>query len=78
MKKYAMVLGTMGTMISPVMVMAQEGTGTANTAVTTAMQTAANDMLATGNAIVPIALTVVGLGLVVTFGLRIFNKIKNK
>lgn len=55
-----------------------ESAGTANTSVTTAMQTVANDMLATGNAIIPIALTVVGVALVVVFGIRIFKKIVNK
>lgn len=52
-----------------------ESTGNASTAVTGAMQTVANDMLATGNAIIPIALTVVGLALVVVFGVRIFKKV---
>ena len=33
-----------------------ESSGTANSSVTTAMQGVANDMLATGNAIIPIAL----------------------
>lgn len=65
--------------ISPVLatvpVMASESTGTANSAVVSAMTTTANDMLATGNAIVPVALTVVGLALVVTFGVRLFRRI---
>lgn len=52
-----------------------ESAGSASTAVTGAMQTVANDMLATGNAIIPIALTVVGLALVVVFGVRIFKKV---
>lgn len=52
-----------------------ENTGSASNAVTGAMQTVANDMLATGNAIIPIALTVVGLALVVVFGVRIFKKV---
>lgn len=50
-------------------------TGTANTAVTGAMQTVADDMIATGNAVIPIALTVVGISLVVVFGVRMFKKI---
>lgn len=54
------------------------GSGTANSSVTTAMQGVANDMLATGNAIIPIALTVVGIALVVVFGIRIFKKVVNK
>lgn len=56
-------------------VFAEETSGSANAAVTTAMTTLAGDMVATGQAIVPIALTVVGIGLVVTFGIRIFRKI---
>lgn len=52
-----------------------ESVGTASSAVTSAMTTVANDMLATGNAIIPIALTVVGLAMVVVFGVRIFKRI---
>lgn len=63
------------TFASTGVVLASESNGTANTAVTTAMQTVANDMIATGNAIVPIALTVVGISLVVIFGVRMFRKI---
>lgn len=55
-----------------------EGTGTANSDVTSAMTTVANDMIATGNAIVPIALGVVGIALVVVFGIRIFKMIVKK
>ena len=50
-------------------------TGTANSAVTGAMETVANDMIATGNAIIPIALTVVGIALVVVFGVKMFKKV---
>ena len=57
-------------------VLASEGSsGTANSAVTAAMQTTANDMIATGTAVIPIALTVVGLALVVVFGVRLFKKV---
>ena len=59
-------------------VFAEGGTGTANSAVTTAVTTMANDMIATGNAVVPIALGVVGIALVVVFGIRIFKKVVNK
>lgn len=55
-----------------------EGSGTANSAVTSAVTTMANDMIATGNAVVPIALGVVGIALVVVFGIRIFKKVVNK
>lgn len=61
-------------LMSVMPVMAQEG-GTANSAVTTAMNTVANDMIATGNSVIPIALTVVGLAMVVVFGVRIFKRI---
>lgn len=50
-----------------------EETGTANQAVVTAMTGAANDMKATGTAVLPIALGVVGLILVVRYGLKIFK-----
>lgn len=39
------------------------------------MTTVANDMIATGNAIIPIALTVVGIALVVVFGVKMFKKV---
>lgn len=59
-------------------VFAEDGGGTANSAVTSAVTTMANDMIATGNAVVPIALGVVGIALVVVFGIRIFKKVVNK
>ena len=56
-------------------VLAESTGGTANTAVSGAMQTVANDMIATGNSVIPIALTVVGLAMVVVFGVRMFKKV---
>lgn len=56
-------------------VLAAESTGTADTEVVTAMTKVAGDMVASGKAIVPIALTVVGIGLVVTFATKIFKKV---
>lgn len=55
-----------------------DGTGTANSDVTTAMTTVANDMVATGTAIIPIALTVVGISLVVIYGIKMFKRIASK
>lgn len=55
-----------------------ESTGTANSAVTGAMTTVANDMTATATSIIPIALGVVGIAIVVVFGIKIFKKIINK
>lgn len=52
--------------------------GTVNSDVQTAVTTIANDMVATGNAVVPIALGVVGIALVVVFGIRIFKMIVKK
>lgn len=74
MKKKLIMIGSMVGSLAPVVVHAEE-TGSANSAVVTAMTGVANDMVATGNAIVPVALTVVGIGLVVVFGVRIFRKI---
>lgn len=74
-KKLSLVLmSLLAVMICSVAAFA-ESTGTANTAVTGAMQTVANDMIATGNSIIPIALTVVGIALVVVFGVRMFKKV---
>ena len=55
-----------------------ESSGTANTAVTSAMTTVANDMTATATTIIPIALGVVGISMVVVFGIKIFKRIYNK
>lgn len=75
MKKKLLLPGAaVSSFAAPVWVLAQE-TGTANTAVTNAMQTVANDMVATGNAVIPIALTVVGISLVVIFGVKMFRKV---
>lgn len=60
-------------------VFAEDGTtGTANAAVKTAMTNVANDMVATGTEIIPIALTVVGISLVVIYGIKMFKRIANK
>lgn len=76
-KATVMVATAIATATAAVPVLAEGGStgGTASTAVTGAMQTVANDMIATGNSIVPIALTVVGISLVVIFGIRMFRKI---
>lgn len=73
-RAFFIMLAVISALVSSVAVFA-ESTGSANTAVTNAMQTVANDMLATGNAIIPIALTVVGISLVVIFGVRMFKKV---
>lgn len=79
MKKYKKYLvGVPVALVSSVGVMATESTGTANAAVTQAMTDVANDMVATGTAIIPIALTVVGLSIVVVFGVRMFRKVAGR
>lgn len=57
------------------MVAMAESAGTANAATVTAMTSVSNDMVATIQAIIPVALTVVGIGLVVVAGIRIFRRI---
>lgn len=74
MKKKVFAIATIGAMM-PVSVFASESSGTANSAVTSAMTTVANDMVATGTSVLPIALTVVGLAMVVIYGVRMFKKI---
>ena len=75
-KKVSVVmLSVIACMLCAICAMAESTGGTANTAVTGAMQTVAGDMIATGNAIIPIALTVVGIALVVVFGVRMFKKV---
>lgn len=67
-------VGTTATMVVP----ALASTGTANQAVVDAMTTTSNDMVATGTAIIPVALVVIGLSLVVTFGVKLFKRISSK
>lgn len=55
-----------------------EGTGTANTAVVSAMTSVANDMTATATSLIPIALGVVGIILVVVYGIKVFKRIASK
>lgn len=75
-KKVSLVMLSMfACLICSVCAFAESTGGTANSAVTGAMQTVASDMIATGNAIIPIALTVVGIALVVVFGVRMFKKV---
>ena len=54
------------------------GSGTGGTAVVSAMTGVANDMTSTATSIIPIALGVVGISMVVVFGIKIFKKIYNK
>lgn len=55
-----------------------ESTGTANSAVTSAMTSVANDMTSTATSLIPIALGVVGIAMVVIFGIKIFKRIANR
>lgn len=78
LKKWqAVILGLMASLCLTCMAFA-ESVGTANAQVTGAMTTIANDMLATGTAIIPIALTTVGMAMVVIFGIRIFKRVAGK
>lgn len=71
------VAGTaaLATVASAAPVLASETSGTADSDVVSAMTSLAADMVATGKAVIPIALTVVGISLVVTFGIRIFRSV---
>lgn len=76
-KKLAMVmLAALCTIMAAVPVLAADGaSGTANAAVTDAMSTVAADMVATITAMIPIALTVVGILLAVRAGIKAFRSI---
>lgn len=52
--------------------------GTANSAVVSAMTDVANDMIATAEGIIPVALSVVGVALIVVFGVSIFKRIASR
>lgn len=74
----AVSTATAGATLSPVACFASGDTGTANTAVVSAMQGVANDMIATAESIIPTALSVIGLALVVVFGVSIFKRIASR
>lgn len=69
-----LVMSVPATLGTSALVLAEE-TGTANAAVVSAMTSVSQDMIATANAIIPVALTVVGIGLVVVFGVKMFRRI---
>lgn len=48
------------------------------TAITSGAQTAANGALASIQATLPIAMTVIAAGLVITLGIKFFKKVTNK
>lgn len=66
--------GVAVTLGSALPVLASE-TGTANSALTGALTSTANDMTATLNAILPIALPIMGLIVVVMLGVRFFKRV---
>lgn len=77
MKKKVIVTSLPVALMASIPALASEpGTsGTANSAVVTALTGTANDMVATGTSLIPVALTVVGLSMAVIFGIRLFKKI---
>lgn len=77
-KVITMLMTAMLCIMAALPVFAEGSTGTANSDVTSAFTTVAADMVATGTALIPIALTVVGISLVVVYGIKIFKKIANK
>ena len=73
--KYA-IAALAPTVAMAVPVFAEGGSsGTAQSAVVSSMTTLANDMVATGTALIPIGLTVVGITMVVRYGVRVFKGI---
>lgn len=78
-KKSVVAFGLVpGMAVTAMPVLASEAGGTANQAVVSAMTSVANDMTATGTALLPVALGVIGLILVVTFGIKIFKSVAKK
>lgn len=74
MMKKVIVTSLPAALVASMPVLASES-GTANSAVVTALTGTANDMVATGTSLIPVALTVVGLSMAVIFGIRLFKKI---
>lgn len=75
MKKKLYLFGMPAVIAASALPVMAESTGTANQAVVGAMTTVSQDMIATANSIIPVALTVVGIAMVVVFGVRIFKRI---
>lgn len=76
LKYIAFTIGTTAAMAVPVL--AEGGgssSGTGSAEVISAMTSLASDMKSTGLALVPIGLTVVGVTLVVRYGIRVFKAI---
>lgn len=72
-RKVAAVLTGIGGVVGGAVPAVAAESGSANQAVVGAMTTVAGDMTATATAILPIALGVVGLILVVRYGLKTFK-----
>lgn len=60
------------------LVLMEASAGSANSALTTAVTQIANDAKANINAVLPIALGVVGIALAVMIGLKVFKRFTNK
>jgi hypothetical protein len=74
--KYALIgLGTVAASAVPVLAESGGSSGTANSAVVSAVTGVANDMVATGTAVIPIALTVVGITMVARYGIKAFRAV---
>lgn len=77
-KRFMLIVGTVGSIPCMALPVFAESTGTANQAVVSAMTSISHDMVATANSIIPVALTTVGLSIVVVFGIRIFKRVMGK
>lgn len=75
LKKRTIVIGCAVASALPAVSAFAESGGTANSAVTTAVSDIADDMMATGAAIIPVALGVIGLTIVVRYGIKVFRSV---
>lgn len=74
-KAMFVLLSVIGVMCASICALAENASGTANSDTVSAMTGLANDMIATGNAVIPVALGVVGIAMVVVFGIKIFRRV---
>ncbi len=58
--------------------LAEGGTGTVTSALTDGLGTVATDALSSISAIVPVALPIMGAGIVITIAIKMFKKVSNK
>ena len=77
LKNFAVGSSALGTaiMVSAVPVLAEESASSITSTLTSSFTSIANDVMSMFSSILPVALPIVGAGLVISLGIRIFYKV---